>query len=229
MKLSVFTAMVVDGRVFDGSGRKLPPAEAVEAIAEAGYEGIEWGIAEGYALTPSMAEPRRAEEELGKLCHDRGLEIVSIATGAAARRTPRRRSGKSLEIAARVSKSPMMRVDLRLLRLGRVVFSAGRAKRGRFRRARSEAARSYKIKLLVEIHFGLLSARAGEPRPAFFVTLRQQRCRRGDLRSGEHGGRRPRRVADRRRGARRLPRPRARQKPAMVVDQAGLARTPDGP
>src|ERR1043166_2535212 len=80
MRPSVFTAMMVEGRVFDGSGRKLPPAECVEKIVAAGYEGIEWGIGERYAWTPAAAE--REAEQFGRLSRRYGLESVAVSSGA---------------------------------------------------------------------------------------------------------------------------------------------------
>jgi sugar phosphate isomerase/epimerase len=155
MKLSVFTAMMVEGRVFDGSGRKLPPAEYVERIAEAGYQGLEWGIDDSYALVPAVAE--RDATLLGERSRGLGLETVSVASGASVDQPDTVR--RLLEIAARL-KAPALRVSLREYDPGQSY--AGQIDRSTEEFARAlEAARPYGIKLLIEIHFGFLCPSAG--------------------------------------------------------------------
>lgn len=150
MRLSVFTAMMVDGRVFDGSGRRLAPAECVERIADAGFAGIEWGIDDSYALKPGMAG-REAESLLAAM-QARRLAVASIASGAAADRPDEVR--RLLDIAARFH-SPLLRVSL-------PPYDAGRPYADQIRHAATamEAARAlarpYRIRLVLELHFGSL-------------------------------------------------------------------------
>lgn len=150
MKFSVFTAMMVEGRVFDGSGRKLPPEECIEQIAQAGFTGIEWGIADGYALTPSQAE--RDAEKLGERTRQRGLEIVSVASGAGIEQPEQVR--RMAEIAARLGASSM--------RVGMPSYTPTLSYREQMKRSAEllaravEIARPLRVRLLIEAHFGFL-------------------------------------------------------------------------
>lgn len=150
MKLGVFTAMMVEGRVFDGSGRRLPPAEYIAKIAGCGYKGVEWGIADSYALTPAMAE--REAEQLGRLSHGYGLHTVAVASGASAHDTDALR--RMLDISARF-RAPGLRIGLR--HYNPLVSYQEQVKVGADDFAKAlEIARPYKIRLLLEIHFGFL-------------------------------------------------------------------------
>jgi sugar phosphate isomerase/epimerase len=150
MKLSVFTAMMVEGRVFDRTGRRLPPDEYIERIAQAGYRGLEWGIDDSYALVPAVAE--REAERLVERSRGLGLETVSIASGASVDDPEAVR--RMLEIAARLE-APALRVSLREYEPRRSY--AEQVDRGTQDFARAlEAARPYGIRLLIEIHFGFL-------------------------------------------------------------------------
>ncbi len=150
MKLSIFTAMMAEGRVFDGSGRKLPPEECIEQIAQAGFTGVEWGIADSYALTPAQAE--RDAETLGAQTRQRGLEIVSVASGASVEQPEQVR--RMTEIAARLG-APSLRVGL-------PAYAPSRSYREQMQRSAEllaralEIARPLRVRLLIEMHFGCL-------------------------------------------------------------------------
>ncbi len=150
MRLGVFTAMMVEGRVFDGSGRKLPPGEYLQKIAENGYQGVEWGVGGGYALTPDLAE--RGAVEWGRRSRELGLTTVSVASDARAH--DREAVRRMLEISARL-KAPSLRVGLRS-------YDPGVPYREQVQRSADDFAMAlnlaglYKIRLLLEIHFGFL-------------------------------------------------------------------------
>ena len=150
MQLGVFTAMMVEGRVFDGTGRKLPPDQYIEQIAAAGYCGIEWGIADSYALTPGMAE--RDGLRLERMARDYGLETAAVASGASARDLESVQ--RMLDIAVTFH-APVLRIGLRAYDPQSTYADQIKQSTQDF----SEALRiagPYKIKLVVEIHFGSL-------------------------------------------------------------------------
>ncbi len=150
MQLGVFTAMMVEGRVFDGTGRKLTPDQYIELIAAAGYRGIEWGIADSYALTPGMAE--RDGQRLERLGRDCGLETVAVASGALAH--DMESVQRMLDIAA-IFHTPALRIGLR-------AYDPQKTYADQIKQCAEDFAGalhitvSYKIKLVLEIHFGSL-------------------------------------------------------------------------
>jgi len=150
MRLSVFTAMMVEGRVFDGSGRKLPPYDCIEKIAGSGFEGIEWGIDDSYALSPAAAE--RESEQLDRLSRQRGLETVAISSGASVENLDDVR--RMLDITASLH-APVLRVGLRRYDPALPYDEQVKRSAEQFGRA-LEVSRPYHLKLLLEIHFGFL-------------------------------------------------------------------------
>ena len=150
MKVGVFTAMMVEGRVFDGTGRKLPPDQYIEQIAAAGYRGIEWGIADSYALTPAMAE--RDAQRLSRLGRDYGLKTVAVASSAVAHDLDAVQ--RMLDIAASFH-APALRIGLRAYDPGKN-YGAQVKRCGEDLAGALHIARSYKIRLVLEIHFGFL-------------------------------------------------------------------------
>ncbi len=154
MKLSVFTAMMVEGRVFDGSGRKLSPEECIEQIAQAGFAGVEWCIGDSYVLKPAQAE--REAETLGEQTRQRGLEIVSVASWANVEQPEQVR--QMTEIAARLGAPG--------LRIGLPAYTPNHPYREQMQRSAEllaqalEIAQPLRVRLLIEIHFGFLCSSA---------------------------------------------------------------------
>jgi len=153
MKSAVFTVMLPD----------LTPEEAAEAIAEAGYDGIEWRVTHepesrrneapsfwGHnlcTLAPTEDEARRA----GSLAESNGLAIPSLGTYIAV--------GDLLAVEqamrfARTCGAPQIRVRPGSLRESTYAesFAAARS----FLAEVEPLARRYGIRALVEIHFGTI-------------------------------------------------------------------------
>lgn len=156
MKLGVFSAMMVEGSPFDGKGRKLPPGECLTMIKAVGYSGVEWGISKGYGFTIAMAE--KEAEHWGRETRAAGLEITGVSSGAAVDHPEEVR--QMLEIAARLP-APMLRVSLLLPKVEVAYGDLFTRNTDLFGKA-LDLARPFRIKLVIETHFGFMCASASQ-------------------------------------------------------------------